>query len=249
MIVQILAKLNLQRERPLTVVPGLVLAALLASFTAQLVWHGLQPPPVARAAKLPNPPSPAVLRVISLGEPVALSKFLMLWLQSFDNQPGISIPFKDLNYNRIIAWLDVILKLDPQARYPLLSAARIYADVPDDARSRKMLEFVYREFMLDPNHRWPWMAHAVFVAKHHLYDLNLAMKYARALRKYATAPNVPAWAREMELFIYEDMGDVEDAKILIGGLLHSGVIKDPHELKFFTDRLKKEEAKEKNKKK
>ena len=103
-----------------------------------------------------------------------------------------------------------------------------------------MLEFVYEKFMLDPNHRWPWLTHAVFIAKHRIGDLDLALKYARALRLYATATDVPAWAREMELFIMEDMGDVEDAKILIGGLLDSGVIKDRNELKFFTERLEKE---------
>jgi hypothetical protein len=44
----------------------------------------------------------------------------------------------------------------------------------------------------------------------------------------------------MELFILEDLGDVEAAKILLGGLLDSGVIKDRNELRFFEDRLEKE---------
>ena len=229
-----------KKERPVSVVPGLVIAALLMGLLAQVTWHALRPPVTASAARLPAPPSKVVLQAVSMGEPVALSKFLMLWLQAFDEQPGLSIPFKDLNYDRVIAWLDVILALDQRSGYPLLSASRIYAEVPDEERSRKMLEFVYHKFMLDPNHRWPWLAQAVYVAKHRIGDLDLAMKYARALRVYATAGEVPAWAREMELFILEDMGDVEDAKILLGGMIDSGVVKDPNELKFFTERLKKE---------
>ena len=234
-----------KKERSISVVPKRVIVVLLAALLGQLVWHAMRPPASATAVKLPDPPSKAVLQAVSMGEPVALSRLLMLWLQAFDNQPGISIPFKDLDYDRVIAWLNVILALDQRSRYPLLSASRIYAEVPDNERSRKMLEFVYRKFMLDPNHRWPWMTQAVFVAKHHIDDPNLAMKYARALRLYATAADVPAWAREMELFILEDMGDVEDAKILIGGLLNSGVIKDRNELKFFTERLDKLEAEKK----
>jgi len=232
-----------RKERPVSVVPGLVIALLLAALAAQLTWHTMRPPVTAIAVKLPDPPSKAVLQAVSMGEPVALSKFLMLWLQAFDNQPGISIPFKDLDYDRVIAWLEVILALDQRSRYPLLSASRLYAEVPDEQRSRKMLEFVYQKFMLDPNNRWPWLAHAVYVAKHRIGDLNLAMRYARALRLYANAADVPVWAREMELFIMEDMGDVEDAKILIGGLLDSGVIKDRNELKFFTERLDRETKK------
>ena len=41
-----------------------------------------------------------------------------------------------------------------------------------------MLEFVYREFLLDPNRRWPWLAHATVLAKHRLHDLPLALRYA-----------------------------------------------------------------------
>ena len=228
------------RERPVKVVPRLVMAALLGGLSGQIIWHDMRPAATASAAELPRPPAVDVLRAISLGEPVALAKFLMLWLQAFDHQPGISIPYKNLDYDRVIAWLDTILALDESSHYPLLTASRIYADVPDPERQRKMLEFVYERFLQDPNRRWPWLAHAVYVAKHRIKDSDLAMKYARALRLYATASAVPAWARQMELFILEDLGDVEGAKILLGGLLDSGAIKDANELRFFEERLEKD---------
>ena len=119
-----------KKERPVNAVPKAVIALLLASLVGQVTWHEMQPAVSASAEKLPQPPSKAVLQAVSMGEPVALSKLLMLWLQAFDNQPGISIPFKDLNYDRVIAWLDVILTLDQRSGYPLLSASRIYAEVP-----------------------------------------------------------------------------------------------------------------------
>ena len=57
------------------------------------VWvHYLTPPAKALATDLPTLPSVAMLRVVSLDEPIALSKMLMLYLQAFDNQPGVSIP-------------------------------------------------------------------------------------------------------------------------------------------------------------
>ena len=62
-------------------------------------------------------------------------------------------------------------------------------------------------------------------------------QYARALRNHATAEHVPNWAKQMELFILEDLGDVNGAKILLGALLDSGVIKDFSELKYFAERL------------
>lgn len=225
-------------ERALRVVPRPVLGLLLAAFLAQLAWHGWSQGPVARAQRLPPVPSVAVLRVTSLGDPVALAKVLMLWLQAFDDQPGVSIPFRDLDYARVIDWLGRILSLDPRGQYPLLAASRLYGDIPDPAKERQMFEFVYREFFKDPDRRWPWLAQAVLMARHRLHDPRLALKYARALREKATGPNVPDWAKQMQIFVLADMGEVQSAKVLLGGLLASGTIKDPHELAFLKGRLK-----------
>jgi hypothetical protein len=41
----------------------------------------------------------------------------------------------------------------------------------------------------------------------------------------------------MEIYVLEDMGEIESAKILIGGLLESGAITDAHEIQFLLDRL------------
>ena len=41
----------------------------------------------------------------------------------------------------------------------------------------------------------------------------------------------------MHIFILEDIGELESAKILLGGLLASGEIKDERELHFLTERL------------
>ena len=233
----------LKRERPVQDVPVYVIAILVIALLAQMTWHQLRPGPTASVTELRSPPSAVVLQAFSLGEPVALAKALMLWLQAFDHQPGISIPYKTLDYDRVIAWLDVILNLDPKSHYTLLTASRLYAEVPDKGRQRKMLEWVYQRFLQDPNSRWPWLANAVLIAKHQIDDQDLAMKYARALRLYAKDAKVPPWAREMELFILEDLGDVEGAKVLLGGMLDSRVIKDINELRFFEDRLDKMQKK------
>ncbi|MFQ5659991.1 MAG: hypothetical protein ACE5GZ_06160 [Gammaproteobacteria bacterium] len=225
------------RERPVNVVPVAVIVILICAFSVQLAWHAWRPSAVAKVSKLPDPPPAILLRALDLGEPVTLSRILMLWLQSFDYQPGISIPFKNLDYNRLIGWLQLVLDMDNKTQYPLLSASRLYSEVPDEVRQRQILEFVYLKFLENPNARWPWLVHAVYVAKHKLKDLDLAYKYAKALRVYANGDNVPSWARQMELFILDDQGDSEGARILLGGLLESGVIKDRNELRFLQERL------------
>ena len=226
-----------QQERSLSQVPPLVWLLLIAGLCLQVAWHRHQAPPAARADSLPAAPSQASLRVLSLGDDAALSKLLNLWLQMFDNQPGISIPFRDLDYSRVRSWLDASLGLDPRGHYPLLAAVRLYGQVPDPTRQMEMLEFAYEKFLEAPNERWPWLAHAVVVAQHRLKNPQLALKYARALAANATGPQVPHWARQMSIFVLEDMGETDAARILIGGLLDSGQITDPHEFRFLSERL------------
>jgi hypothetical protein len=223
--------------KPLNAVPRKVLAALALALLAQLLWQGSRPPALARAQDLPPAPSLAALQLAALGEPVALSKALMLYVQGHDEQAGISIAWRDLDYGRVAAWLQRVLELDPRSQYPLLAASEVYGSVSDPARARLMLDFVYARFGEDPNRRWPWLAHAALVAKHRLHDLPLARRYAEAIRLQATGAQVPPWARELEVFILEDMNEIDSARKLIGGLLNSGQITDPHELKFLAERL------------
>lgn len=224
-------------ERPLSHVSAPVLTLLAVGLALQFGLHAAMPAPRAQAPDLMPPPATSTFRLASFGEPIALAKILMLQLQSFDYQSGSKVPYKQLDYTVVEAWLTRILELDPKGQYPLLAASQLYAEVPDEARARSMLDFVYRQYLLDPNRRWPWLAHAVFLAKHRLDDMPLALEYAHALQEYTTAKDVPAWAMTMEIFIREDLNELETARVMIGGLLASGRITDPSELKFLDGRL------------
>jgi len=234
------------RSRRFSAVPRGVVWALAAAFLLQIAFAALQPRPSAVAQDLPALPSGDVLRALSLADPIPLAQALTLYLQAFDNQPGISIPFLQLDYDRVEQWLARILELDPVGQYPLMMAAQVYAQVPDERKQRQMLEFVYAQFAADPDRRWRWLAHAVIMARHRLHDTSLALRYAQALRTGARGSGVPGWAQQMEIFLYEDMGEYAAAKVLLGGLLASGQVTDPHEMRFLLERLQRLEAAEKS---
>jgi hypothetical protein len=225
------------RERPLSTVPKPALLLLMLALAAQLLWSFLQAPLKAQASNLPPPPSIASLRLASFGEPIAMAKLSMLYLQAFDHQAGIRLSFQQLDYDQVEAWLARSLLLDPRSQYPLFSASQLYAEVNNEAKQRRMLAFIHQQFLVDPNHRWKAMAHAASLARHRLKDLDLAKRYAQAIRLHATSNEVPSWAKQMEIFLLEDMNELEHARILLGGLLQSGQISDPHEYKFLEQRL------------
>ena len=227
----------LHKDRPVNDVPVQVKVFLLLALVFQLLWHSLQEPMIAKAEDLARPLSARTYVMSSLGEPIAASKFLNLWLQAFDNQPGASISFHQLNYPRLTEWLDTILELDSEGHYPMLVAARVYGSVQDPEKQRIMMDYVFYKFNEDPNKYWRWLAHVVITAKHELKDNELALKYAHALAEKATGKNVPYWAKDMKIIVLEDMGEVEAAKILVGALIDSGEITDPYELNFLAHKI------------
>jgi len=231
--------------RRLTTVPKSTMLLLAVGFCAQLSWHFLVPLAPPRAEDLPPAPSIATLRLTSLGDPVSYAKILLLYLQTFDNQPGVSAPFRRLDYPRLASWLNVTLQLDPPSQYPLFLASQVYGDVGDPAKKRLMFNFVYEQFFIDPNRRWRSLAYAATMTRHQLNDFGRAEQYAEALRLYATENNVPSWARQMDIFMLEDMGLYQRALDLTDELLKSGQVTDAFELRFLQDRRDKISAKAK----
>lgn len=217
--------------------PRWIIAALVLTLGIQIGWQTLREPAAPGAADLPPAPSAQALRLASFGEPELGARLTMVYLQSYDLGGANVAAYGNLDYRRLVGWLQAILDLDPRSQYPLFAAARVYAETADPARMRVALDFVYREFLRDPNRRWPWLAHAALLAKHRLKDLPLARRYAQALVRETRVQDMPLWAKQMEIFILEDMNELEAAKIMIGGLLESGTITDPAELRFLQQRL------------
>jgi hypothetical protein len=210
-------------------VPAPIAGVLAAALAAQIAWQASRPSARQAAASLPSAPRVEVLRLAGFGEDAAAARLVMLYVQGFD--------LRGLDYRHLTAWLRAALDLDPLSAYPLFAASRVFAETPDPAAARLALDFVYEEFARDPNRRWPWLAQAALLAKHRLHDLPLARRYATAIDRLATSRDVPAWARHMEIFILEDMNELEAARVLLGGLLEHGEIQDPNERRFLEKRL------------
>ena len=204
----------------------------------QLGWQAWRVAPDAQVIDLPPAPSPLLLRAVSLGESALAAKVAMLYLQAYDLRGDNAMPYQQLDYARLVDWLRTIVQTDPKSGYALFSAARIYAENADPAKCRAVLEFLHEAFERDPERRWPWLAQAALVAKHRLGDLPLALRYARAIDRSVRDPRAPLWAKQMEIFILEDMDELEAAKVMLGGLIASGRVRDPSELGFLQARLR-----------
>jgi hypothetical protein len=186
---------------------------------------------------LPPVPSEQALSLLAFGDPATLGAGLLLWLQTFDSQGGRQLSYRNLDYERLIGWLDRIHALSPESHYPLLLATRVYSSTTDRERMRAALEFTHRIAMTDPERFWRWLAEAAVLTKHRLGDLPLALEMARDIGRGVPAEQLPHWARDLEFILLEDMGEYETAYVLVQGLLDSGEVTDPDEIRFLRARL------------
>ena len=164
-----------------------VLSALLVTL---LVLHGglrthtgLARP--AEGVSLPAAPPVYALRILSLGDPIALARALMIWIHAHENRDGRALPLQTLDYDRLADWLQRCLALDPAGQAPLAAASQLYARVDDPERSRRMLQLISRAFAEDPARRWPWQARAIQIARLQLHDEALAAALTRTLAAHA----------------------------------------------------------------
>lgn len=229
-------------ERPWREIPWHVRTAFAVALLAQLAVATIRANNEQPIAALPLPWSASALRAISGDDAVTAAKVGVLWLQSFDVQSGQSVALRDLDYTRLIGWLESIVSLDPHSQYAMQSAARIYGEVADPDRSRAMLEWIYRNYAADPERRWPWLAHAAVLAKHRLHDRELSLKYATALADTPSSYHVPHWARQIHWTLLEDKGELDAVRVLIGGLLDSGQVTDSAERHFLNSMLERLES-------
>src|SRR5204863_4068904 len=74
----------MRHERPLSHVATWIWLALAVALAAQLALRSAQPHASRQTGDLPPAPDAAALRLAAFGEPEALARVLMLYLQAFD---------------------------------------------------------------------------------------------------------------------------------------------------------------------
>ena len=104
--------------RPTRKAPRGAVVLGVCALALQVTIGATRPAPTAHAAALPPPPSPPLLALARTFDRLPAAHMLLVYLQAFDNQPGISIPYRELDYGRVIGWLAAALELFECATSP-----------------------------------------------------------------------------------------------------------------------------------
>ena len=100
---------------------------------------------------------------------------------------------------------------------------------PNDVRV--VISFLAHIAIRDPERNWRWMAHAIYLARHRVKDMNLALSLAYRMAAIKGA-GIPVWAQQMPAFVLADVGEKEAARDLMEAIMDSEKNLDPAERDF-----------------
>jgi len=221
-------------QRPKMLVNVLIVVAALMNF---VVWLGSSDI-YARWDGVPPPPSRYSSVIMGLGDQEFAYRFGAITLQNLGDSGGQTTPLKDYDYNELGKWFDLLDQLDPVSDHvPMLAAFYFGATVvPKDVRI--VYDYLSRVGNNPQGQKWRWLVHAIFLARHRLDDLDLALNLAYKLAKMQPVDDtLPGWARQMPALVLSAKGDHEDAKKIIENLLLSSQNFHPNEVNFMRDYL------------
>ncbi|MDM7456202.1 MAG: hypothetical protein P3W97_002790 [Tepidimonas sp.] len=226
-----------EAELPWLVVPRPLLALLAAVLALQgldgSVWR---PAPTAQARPLPPAPRhAALLTLLAAGDAALAQRVGLIWLQSFDTQPGVQLALRQLDSDRLASWLERLHALNPESDYAVSLAALLYLHWGDARRRELLVPWVEARFLEAPDRRWRFLAYPAVLLRRMEGGEQTARRWARLLREHAQ--HAPSWARQLEAFIAEGLGDRQAAAALIALFLRDGVYHDEAEKKFLEERL------------
>jgi hypothetical protein len=228
------------RERSLSQIPAGLVVGLVLMLVIQIGYiHTYKSSLDDSFRQLSTPAPVALYQGVSLGSDRLLSYLLLLGVQMHDNQKGQHINYVHLDYSRLQHWLLTTYELNPLSDYPGFLASRVYGQIGDHEKLRRMISVIQELFDRDPRQHWRRMTEASLLAKHQLKDLELALQIARKISALPASINMPYWARDMELVLLDELNQHESAQLLISSMLQSGEITDPDEIRFLEFRLLK----------
>jgi hypothetical protein len=179
---------------------------------------------------VPEVPGEMAVKANSLGDEELYFRMLALEIQNAGDSFGRFTALKQYNYQKLSDWFFLLDKLDNKSNFVPAIASYYYSQTQHTPDVRYIVNYLDKHYDHDPAEKWWWLSQAVYLANNKLHDKRLALKLAYKLA--ATPGKAPIWAREMPAFIHEQLGEKEQAYIIVKNLLDNMDDLKPEEIRF-----------------
>ncbi len=193
-------------------------------------WEGVPPVPTQAGATM-----------MALGDQQFAYRLGAITLQNLGDSGGRVTPIRNYDYARLGAWFRLLDDLDPASDHVPMLAAYYFGATRVPADVAVVVDYLSHVGVRPVGSKWRWLVQAVFLSRHRLGDLQLALDLAYKLSKMQLVDDVlPGWARQMPAFVLKEQGDREDARKIITELLQTGHGFHPNEVNYMKSYLVEE---------
>lgn len=174
----------------------------------------------AKWTNVPPPPDKKYAAAYGLGDKTFAYRLNGIMIQNFGDTGGRVTSLKDYNFENLAKWFFLQHYLDPNSDYIPYVASYLFGSLQEPEKYRPVLSYLETVGTMPQGEKWRWLAHATFMARYTIKDLDLALRLAEKLAALANE-NMPAWATNMPAFILAAQGEKEAAYALLLEILKS----------------------------
>lgn len=190
-------------------------------------WGGVPPVPTKNGA-----------RIMTLGDEQFSYRFGAMTLQNLGNSGGRVTAVKDYDYQKLGNWFWLLHDLDPASNHVPMLAAYYFGATQKPEDIAVVVKYLGAVGQNPVANKWRWLAQAIFLARHRMDDLPLALDMAYALsRMEPVGDTLPGWARQMPAFVLAEQGEKQSARKLMEEILMTSTRLHPNEVNFMRDYL------------
>lgn len=169
---------------------------------------------------LPPVLSGSALRLAALGDTQFAFRNRAFALQHAGNLGGQIVPYGQMDYHRLEAWLRRLDQLDSRSLLAPMMAAYLYSGSQNVADIAILVDYLSARAARDPAREWRWQVHAFYLARYRLEDNERALALANELSTWS-APTIPGWTRQLRIVVLRDLGRKDAARALARSLLET----------------------------
>ncbi len=211
----------------LTLIMAINIILWLAMHHIRMPWSGVPPAPSKNTAI-----------ATTLSDRQFFYRFAALSLQNIGDIGGRHLSFAEYDYNMLGSWFDLLYDLDSKSNHIPMIAAYYFGATKDTKKIKVIVNYLSKVGSIEDGDKWRWLAHAVFLARYRMRDIDLALELAYKLAKMQpVGDSLPLWARHMPAFVLTAMEEKQAAKALLEAQLLTNKKLDPIEKNFIKDYL------------
>ena len=191
---------------------------LVAIFSAQVLVASTMLEFRERSEPIAVPPGFETGLAVSLGDGEFFFRSSALHLINAGVSGGQVVPLKDLDFARLQDWFFLLDRFDARSNLVPVLAGYWFGFTQHRPDARYVVDYLLARAENDPEQGWRWRLQAIYLAKHRIEDLELALEIAEATAAIDD-PNAPFFLKQMPAFVLEDMGEAEAALILLQSIM------------------------------